>query len=80
MAVRAMKQHSVQIDPHVLRREANHADALLAQPNRPPPIMLPPIRMIMALPIDLDRQLRFGAVEVEHERPDRMLATEFQAA
>jgi len=42
--------------------------------------MRDPVRVIMALSVDLDGQPRFGAVEVENVRADRMLPSEFQAA
>ena len=42
--------------------------------------MRDPVRMIVALSVDLDRQPRFGAVEVENIGTDRVLSSELQAA
>lgn len=69
-------QHALDIVPHGRRPQSDHPDALLTQPRRPSPVALYLARIIMRRPIDLDGQPRRRAIEVENERPDRVLSSE----
>ena len=73
-------QYAVQIDPQILRRNPQYGYSLCRQPHRSTSVMLRPLCIAVLLPIDLDRQPRLGAVEVEHKDTDRMLPSEFQAS
>ena len=53
-----------------------HRHALRAKPCVAPRVPLRAVLDLVAPPVDLNREARPGAIEVEHVRPDRMLATE----
>jgi hypothetical protein len=56
------------------RWNAHHRDALSSKPCVLSSVTFRPIGRVVAHPIDLDREPSFAAVEVEHVRPNRMLA------
>src|SRR5580704_6580362 len=58
------------------RRNAHHCHAVFLEPSVALFVMLRPIAHVVAYAIDLDGEMRFRAIEVEHVWSDRMLATE----
>jgi hypothetical protein len=60
--------------------EAQRLDPLLPEIGGPPPIVSNLILLIVTRPVDLDRQPRLSAVEIEDVRPDWMLSPELEAA
>ena len=61
------------IAKHILRRNAKNRDALGFEPFRARVIPLGPIAKVVCSAVDLDRQLRRRAIEVEYVCSDRML-------
>jgi hypothetical protein len=59
--------------------EAQDADALLRQPPGAAGVADDPPRIVVSPPVYLDAEPGFGAVEIEHEGADRVLAAETQA-
>ncbi len=64
----------------MLSLDPQHRNAVSVEPTVPAVIARRVIAEGVGSAIDLDRELRADAVEVEDERPDRVLATEFQSA
>ena len=64
----------------ILCENAMNAQPVLRQPHIPRCIPLRPITHIMPASIDLDSQLRLGAVEIEDIGSDRMLSPEPRAS
>ena len=60
----------------VIGAEPQHPNALLFQPRRPTLIVISTFPM--RGPIDLHAQLFAGAIEIQNEWPDRVLAAEVQ--
>ena len=54
---------------------AHHSHAACLKPSVAADIALRPIAHVVTYPIDLDREARFRAIEIEHIWPDRMLTT-----
>lgn len=69
-------QYALDVVPHGRRPQPDHPDALPTQPRRPSPVTLYLVRIIVHRPVDLDGQPPLGAIEVENERPDRVLSSE----
>jgi hypothetical protein len=55
---------------------AHHRHAVLLEPSVALFVMLRPIAHVVAYAVDLDGEMGFRAIEVEHVRSDRMLAAE----
>ncbi len=68
-----------QIGKHQLRRNPQRRDAGNGEPRIARSIPPGPITEAMRTAIDLDRQARIAAIEVQHVRPARMLSAELQA-
>ena len=60
-------------------RNSHHLEALAREPSVAPDVMLDPAGMLMNFAIDLDDQSAFQADEIDHERPDRVLAAKPQS-
>ena len=58
---------------------SQHVDPSEFQPSVPLGVVQLSVPEPVALPVDLDRQLRGVAIEVEHERADRVLSAKPQA-
>lgn len=72
-------EHAIEFVPDVRSAQSNDANALLPEPCCPSPIMRDLIGLLVAGPVDLDRELRLGAMEIEDVGGDGMLATELEA-
>ena len=70
------RQHRHQIADHFIVPKAQHAPPVLLQDLRSRGILRGPFRM--HVPIDLDRQSPRRTGEVDHERPDGVLAPDVQ--
>ena len=66
----------IDIAAQLCRRNTNHFYTVLFEPCVAAFIMLRPIAHVVANPVNLDSEMRFGTIEVEHVRSDRMLAAE----
>jgi hypothetical protein len=62
------------------RGDAHHNYAVLLEPGVAALIALRPITHVIAYPVDLNREAGFGAIEVEHVRPNRMLTSKDRPA
>lgn len=75
-----MRENGPKRGVHILEDEDSpkpqRSDAPLGQPPIPALIPNPSVVDLMAVTIDLHRELSGVTVEIEHIRPDRMLATE----
>jgi hypothetical protein len=54
----------------------HHSHTVFFEPSVTLFVVLRPIAHVVANPVDLDGEVRFGTIEVEHVRADRMLAAE----
>jgi len=59
---------------------AQDSDAMLLEPIIAPQITQWSVAHVMTSTIDFDRETRFGAVEIENVRPERMLAAKHRLA
>ena len=75
-AVNYVFDHSSFIPKHISGRDPQHRDILAGQPIIPFDVSLRPITETVALPIDLDREPRLSAEEIEHIRTSGMLTPE----
>ena len=73
-----MDEHSFQIAPDILSCNPDRLDALLARPSIPVEIGQGNCLEIVSQPIDFDGHGSSFAVEVKHEGPERMLASELE--
>ena len=69
-------EHVTQVHPRLLGRDADDGNALGRKATRAPCVVFS--SGFMAFAIDLDRQHRLGAIEVEHIDARRMLAAKSQ--
>ena len=58
------------------RRNAHHCHAVFLQPSVTQFVVVRPIAHVVAYAVDLDGEMCFRAIEVEHVRSDRMWAAE----
>src|SRR5580692_1322745 len=58
------------------RRNAHYCHAVFVEPSVTLFVVLRPIAHVVAYAVDLNREVCFRAIEVEHVRSDRMLAAE----
>jgi len=54
----------------------HHSHTVFSEPSVALFVVSRPIAHVVANPVDLDSEMRFGTIEVEHVRSDRMLAAE----
>ena len=66
------------MDTYVFGDDPEDQQALLFKPCGPASVVLDAVRERMGRAINLDGQLGFGAVEVEHIGTDGMLSAEFE--
>ncbi len=55
--------------------DAHYGHAVLLEPSVTPLVTLGSIGHVVAYAVNLDREIRFRAVEIEHIWPDRVLTT-----
>jgi len=72
-------ERSVHVSEHVPRRDTEHVNALAIQPGGPALVMGDVVRVIVALAVDLYRQSKLPAVEIEDVGADRVLPAEAEA-
>ena len=63
----------IDIAAQLRRRNTHHCHAVFLQPSVTLFVVLRPIAHVVAYAVDLDGEMRFRAIEVEHVRSNRML-------